>query len=76
MNTDCLSFLLGYLSHENMLIEVAVKEKIGEELFNKLKQRKVHVCSYCQKSFVKPCALGGHISKKHSKKEYQDIRGQ
>jgi len=25
----------------------------------------IHVCQYCGRKFLKPCSLGGHISKLH-----------
>lgn len=28
---------------------------------------KSHMCSFCGKIFERPCALGGHTSKLHSK---------
>lgn len=47
-------------------IKIEIKKRKGLCPQKQFIAQNIHTCEYCKKSFVKPCALGGHISKLHS----------
>jgi hypothetical protein len=47
-----------------------------EKVLVRRRQKPEYVCQFCGEKFAKGCALGGHMSKRHSNKRNEEMRSQ
>lgn len=47
-----------------------------EKVLVRRRQKPMYVCQFCGDKFTKGCALGGHMSKRHSNWRNEDMRSQ